>query len=128
LTARRLDDQELQALIAAEKLASLDPGSTSAKPNAYYKNLYRFQSCFIAGSLATGRDTVAECVCGAAVELYKDQKRIGRTRTDEFGDFKFDALPRNSGAYRVKIGNGHVPLRTVTVTLEDSQAIPTIWI
>ena len=45
------------------------------KPRVYYKNLYRFNKCFIGGSIATIQKNLEDCVKNAKVELYKDEVR-----------------------------------------------------
>ena len=45
---------------------------------------------------------------------------IAEAGSDNYGDFKFDKLPENSGAYAVKIeAEGHTG-KSVDVTLEES--------
>jgi Fe-S-cluster-containing dehydrogenase component len=87
-----------------------------------YKNLGRFASCFIAGSVAAERNGVVDCVAGAVVSLQKAEHACGSdewlqtTRTDAFGDFKFDGLEPDSGAYVVEVEPaGHGSARVTTV-------------
>ena len=48
-----------------------------------------------------------ECVEGAEVTLSQDGKTLATTVTDGFGDFRFDDLPKNGGAYRVEVSHAH---------------------
>ena len=50
---------------------------------------------------------MVECVEGAEVTLSQDGKDLATTLTDGFGDFRFDNLPRNGGAYRVDVSHAH---------------------
>jgi hypothetical protein len=43
------------------------------------------------------------CVAGARATLLHDGSRIGEATSDVFGDFRFDLLPSESGAYRIDI-------------------------
>jgi hypothetical protein len=54
------------------------------------------------------------------VRLVKDGSRIAEERTDNYGDFKFDRLDENSGAYTVEIEAAGKPRKTVPVTLAES--------
>jgi Fe-S-cluster-containing dehydrogenase component len=63
-------------------------------PHVRYRNLFRFTRCFLAGSIATRREEGREeCALGVCVSLYDQEgKFLAETRTDAFGDFKFDDL------------------------------------
>lgn len=100
----RLDDREMDRLIAEEKLEAYAPGAADTRPSVFYKNLYRFTRCFIGGSLATLIDGRQECVEGAVVSLFNgSNEHINDVRSDPFGDFKFDNLEPHSGAYVLSI-------------------------
>ena len=103
LTFRGCDDFEMSRIAEEEKLAVLKPAANT-RPSVYYRNLHRYTRCFIGGSVATQMDGKEECVEGAKVTLSAEEGgRIAETRTDAFGDFKFDDLPPNSGRYTVVI-------------------------
>ena len=46
---------------------------------------------------------VVDCVEGARVRLIKSGAVVAETTSDNYGDFKFDKLDENSGAYTVEI-------------------------
>jgi len=102
LRCELLEESELQEKIAAESLQWLRP-ELGTKPQVYYKNMYRFDGCFIAGSVAVEKLGLVDCVKGAAVKLLRGEEHLAETFTDAFGDFKFDALPENSGEYGLEI-------------------------
>ena len=102
LRCELLEDSELQEKIAAESLQWHRP-EFGTKPQVYYKNMYRFDGCFIAGSVAVEKSGLVDCVKGAVVKLLRGEENLAETITDAFGDFKFDALPENSGDYRLEI-------------------------
>jgi hypothetical protein len=93
-----------------------------------YKNLFRYTACFIAGSVATRRKGVEECVADLPVNLVRDGGILHQTTTDSFGDFKFDGLAADSGAYRIDIDPGTGEKHQVEAVLGQSCAIGTIWI
>lgn len=128
LSFRALEDQEMERLIKEQKLEAYRPG-TDTHPSVYYKNLYRFTKCFIAGSVATREGVREECVEGARVTLFDDRgNEKGETRTDAFGDFKFDGLDARSGAYTVRVEkNGH-EAEPIRVELQESVSIGTVHV
>jgi hypothetical protein len=52
--------------------------------------------------------------------------RIAQERTDAFGDFKFDKLERDSGAYTVEIAHPEHVKKIVEVQFGESQYLGTI--
>jgi Fe-S-cluster-containing dehydrogenase component len=95
-------EAEMAAIVAAEELTTLHP-EYGTRPRVYYKNLYRFDRCFLGGSVALAVQGVVDCAVGARVTLYQDSRQVLTTVTDAFGDFKFDGLLENSGGYEVQI-------------------------
>jgi Fe-S-cluster-containing dehydrogenase component len=97
--AAKLSDEEMKARAEREGLEVLRP-EWGLGPRVWYKNLYRFNRDFIAGSaayhLADGRE---ECAEGAVVRLVKDGRELASQEADYFGDFKFDGLEPESGPY-----------------------------
>jgi hypothetical protein len=113
------EDDEMQRTAEAEGLEVLNP-EHGTKPRVWYKNLWRYSTAFIGGSVSMEKDGLIDCVEGAKVTLSKDGATADEAVTDIYGDFKFDKLPENSGAYAVKIeAEGHAE-KSVDVTLEES--------
>ena len=79
------------------------------KPRVYYKNLWRYSTCFIAGSVSAKTKGVVDCVEGATVRLLKDGAVVAEATTDNYGDFKFDRLDENSGDYISEDFAGRIP-------------------
>jgi hypothetical protein len=75
----------------------------ATKPRVYYRNLWRYSTCFIGGSVAAEANGIVDCVEGASVRLLKDGKPVADTTSDNYGDFKFDKLAEDSGAYQVEV-------------------------
>ena len=99
-----VEDSEMAKIIKDESLEVLHP-EYNTKPRVYYKNLYRYLKCFIAGSVAFVRDGIEDCVGGAEVVLYQNGEKLMEMKTDNFGDFKFDNLDPNSGFYKIIVGH-----------------------
>jgi Fe-S-cluster-containing hydrogenase component 2 len=93
---------EMAALAKAEGLQVLKP-ELQTKPRVYYKNLHRNTHSFIGGSVVATINGVLECVESAKVELLRAGSTVLLTKTDAFGDFKFDALENHSGKYTVRV-------------------------
>jgi Fe-S-cluster-containing dehydrogenase component len=113
------EDDEMQRTAEADGLEVLNP-EHGTKPRIWYKNLWRYSTAFIGGSVSMEKDGLIDCVEGAKVTLSKDGATVAEATTDIYGDFKFDQLPENSGAYAVKIAAEGHPDKSVDVTLEES--------
>lgn len=100
--AVKLDDEAMQARASQEGLRVLLP-KLNAKPRVYYRNLERWDTCFIGGSVSASVDGVIDCIAGAEVSLLQGDKCIAVTRSDDFGDFRFNGLARKSGRYRIHV-------------------------
>jgi hypothetical protein len=75
----------------------------ATKPRVYYRNLWRYSKCFIGGSISCEQNGLVDCVAGASVRLLKDGNLVGEAVSDNYGDFKFDKLDKDSGKYVVEI-------------------------
>jgi Fe-S-cluster-containing dehydrogenase component len=129
LSIVKLDDGAMQRLIEAQSLELLGGASNPTRPTVYYKNLYRFKKCFIAGTVATGRDQgQEECLQGAAVKLFKEGRLLEDGVTDAFGDFKFDRLQDNSGFYDLEISHPVKGAKQIQIELKQSVSVGTVWI
>jgi Fe-S-cluster-containing dehydrogenase component len=71
------------------------------KPRVKYKNLYRFDSSLICGSVALV--DINECAEDAVVKLASGGKEIAETTTNNYGDFYFDGLPAGGGSFSVTV-------------------------
>ena len=96
---------DFQKRIAAEGLTRYQ-ADVSADGLVWYKNLYRFTKCFIAGGLLKD----GECAEGVTVSL--KGAKVPDQVTNYFGDFRFDGL--DPGTYTIA-ANGK-DLKEVTIT------------
>lgn len=119
------DDSEMQKIIESENLEVLHP-EYDTKPRVYYKNLYRFLTCFIGGNVAITKKEITDCAEGARVTLIKDSKKIGAAVTDNYGEFKFDQLEKDSGTYLLDIEFKDYEKKRMEVDLRLSANVGTI--
>ena len=121
----KLDDDAMARKVEEENLEVLHP-EHGTKPRIYYKNLWRYSSAFIGGTVAATRDGVVDCVEGALVTLTRGGEKIAELESDNYGDFKFDRLDVDSGAYKVTVTKSGHDKRSVDVTLGVSTNIGAI--
>jgi Fe-S-cluster-containing dehydrogenase component len=98
----KVEDAEMTRIAREEELEVMKP-EAGTKPRVYYKNLWRYTKCFIAGSVSAEADGFVDCVEGATVRLLKGNHPVAEASSDNYGDFKFDHLDENSGNYTVEI-------------------------
>jgi Fe-S-cluster-containing dehydrogenase component len=97
-----VEDTEMARIAREEGYEVLNP-EFGTRPRVHYRNLHRVRSAFVGGTVAGAVAGVAECIAGARVTLRKDAAVVHRTVTDTFGDFRFDGLARESGAYEIEV-------------------------
>lgn len=102
LRALKVEDHEMRSIVAAEKLETLDPDGDH-RPRVFYRNLYRVTRVFVGGTLVAVEDGMEVCVAGASVRLLRGREPVAETRSDAFGDFRFDALEPFSGEHCIEI-------------------------
>jgi hypothetical protein len=125
---RHVEDAEMKEIIQAERLEVYQPQHKTS-PRVYYKNIYRFTRCFIAGSVAVRLHGTEECAEGAKVTIFSAaNEKMGECLTDNFGDFKFDNLQENSGRYTLRIANKSYDAKTIAVDLKQSLNVGTIFL
>jgi Fe-S-cluster-containing dehydrogenase component len=118
----KAEDEAMYQLATRENLEVLSP-ELNTHPRVYYKNLYRFERCFLAGSVAIVLDGVIDCAQGAMVILKKEDRIIAEIQTDVFGDFKFDKLEPNSGTYELEIAYNDLEKKVISVEVTNSLSI-----
>jgi Fe-S-cluster-containing dehydrogenase component len=100
-----VDDVEMAKIAREQELEVVRP-ELETKPRVYYRNLWRYSTCFIAGSVSIETKGAVDCVEGATVRLLKNGAVVAEVTTDNYGDFKFDRLGENSGDYSVEVAFG----------------------
>ncbi|BBO75554.1 oxidoreductase [Desulfosarcina widdelii] len=119
LSIVKADDAQIQKMVKEENLEALHP-EYNTFPRVFYRNLYRYNRAFIAGSVAYGADSGEECAKNAVVSLVKNGRAVYECKTDFFGDFKFDGLKENGQTYEVHILLATFPEKILTVDLKTS--------
>jgi hypothetical protein len=102
MRAVKVEDEEMAEMARTQALEVMRP-ELNAKPRVYYRNLWRYTTCFIGGSVSADARGVVDCVEGATVRLIHNDRVVAETTTDNYGDFKFDRLGEGSGSYAVEI-------------------------
>lgn len=120
-----IEDDEMNRISENEKLEVLYPEHNTC-PSVYYKNMYRFDKCFIAGSVEFEHSGVIDCAEGVIVKLYSGTNLVEETVTDNYGDFKIDRLQPNSGDYLLEIAKEGFQSKELSVNLELSLNIGSI--
>ena len=125
LTIAQVDDKELAKMAKAEGLTEYKP-ELGTSPHTKYKNLYRYVSAMLTGSVAL--TDVNECAENAKVTLLKNGKKVGETVTNNYGDFKFDQLPAEGGEYTVKVAFDGRPGKSKDVSAKGSVNVGVIYL
>ena len=116
MRAIKVEDAEMERLTREQGLEVLKP-ELGTKPRVHYRNLWRRATCFVGGSISAEVNGVVDCLEGAKVRLLKGTACVAETTSDNFGDFKFDRLGENSGAYIVQIEVDGRPKKVIEVQL-----------
>ncbi len=120
------EDSEMEKVKKSESLEVYQP-QYKAKPRVYYKNLYRYTRCFVAGSVAL--QDIDECAEGAKITLMKGaNKVVDKTVTNNYGDFKIDNLEEKSGKHLVEVAYKGYEKKTVEVDVKKSVNLGTIFL
>lgn len=119
LQSVKVDDAEMERLIEEQQL-EVHHLEYETKPRVYYKNLWRYTSSFIAGSLSGTRNEKVECLAEVEIQLVHDGDTLQTRKTDTFGDFKFDKLKAHGQAYQVQIIVEGEMIKTIDVVLDQS--------
>jgi Fe-S-cluster-containing dehydrogenase component len=122
MKAVALEDADMEKMAREQGLEVMKP-ELRTKPRVYYRNLWRYSTAFIGGSVSRQANGVVDCVEGAKVTLRQGGKVVAELTTDNYGDFKFDKLPEDSGAYTVEVGG-----QSIDVTLGASKYLGEIRI
>jgi Fe-S-cluster-containing dehydrogenase component len=120
MKAIKVEDEVMTSIAVDQGLEIIRPDLAGTRPRVWYRNLWRYTKCFIGGSVSAEQNGVVDCVEGAKVRLMKDGRAVAETQSDNYGDFKFDRLDENSGAYTVEIEAAGGRKKTVAAKLGES--------
>lgn len=127
LTVLFCDDSEMEGTASKEGLKVLHP-EFKTKPRVYYRNLHRYERCFVAGSIAVQKQGVTDCVKDATVILRSSSGKVEEAISDLFGDFKLDNLEENSGRYTLEISHPDFNRKELEVEVTASVSLGTIYL
>jgi len=109
-------DEEMSEIIAAEGLEAYKP-ELGAKPRVLYKNLYKWQSVFVAASVAF-KDT-DECAEGVVLTVSRGKIKAGEATANNFGEVVVDRLEAGAEYTVTTTASGYKPFTTL-VKLDES--------
>jgi len=121
----KIDDRKMQKRVENQDLKILFPDHQT-HPRVYYKNLHRFESCFIAGSVSVKLGDMIDCVQGAKVVLKKNDVVVAEMLTDNYGDYKLDYIKPDSGVYRLDVTYKDFEMKTITIEVTKSMSLKDI--
>lgn len=120
ITSAKISDQAMRTRASAEGLEPLR-ADFGTRPRVWYRNLARIRDIFIAGSLETERDGVADCLAGAEIRLMRDGQMLARTVSDDFGDFRLDGISAEGATAQVVIDVAGNAVHTRDVLLDEAR-------
>lgn len=119
------EDEAFGEIAAAQGLKALVGEKSS--PRVLYKNLYKFNKCFISGALAYLNGDIEEAAVGARVELLMKGELLMEAQADFLGEFKFDRLPPDSGPFTIRCQlEGFLPIEQEVTIAKESPCLETM--
>jgi len=115
-------DEEFAKIKKKQKLMPITEGSNESR--VLYRNLYKLNTCFVAGALTFKDGKIQRAAANADVELTQGGKTVAKGKTDFFGEFKLDQVPKNGGTYELKCTlSGYKPISKSVTVKEDSPCL-----
>lgn len=118
----KTDDGAMQKKMEGQELKILHPEHRT-RPRVYYKNLHRFERCFIAGSICVKAGDIIDCAQGAIVVLKKNDLALDQVQTDHYGDFKFDNIEPDKGAFTIDVAYKNFEIKVFTIEVTKSVSL-----
>lgn len=113
------EDSEFEDIVKSENLKSLFEGDH--RPRVMYKNLYRYNKCFVTASLSYEKDGLDEAAVDAYVCLKVGDEEVHEQDADFLGEIKIDKIPKNSGKFTLECNlAGYEPVIKSFEILEKS--------
>ena len=117
LSVVKCSDPEFEKLIKKEGLRPLE--SCNNQPRLMIKNAYKYETVYVYGAVVTRKDGIERAVEGAELTLCLNGEEITSAKTDFFGEFKLDRLPKNSGEFDLKVEVDGKSITTLKVNVTD---------
>lgn len=113
------EDSEFERIIEKQKLKPITDGSN--QPRVLYRNLYKYNKCFVAGALCYMDGEIERAATEAKIKLSMNGVLLKETYADFLGEFKLDRLPKNSGTYKLEFSMpGYKSIETEVEIKEES--------
>ena len=94
------EDHEFNEMADAQGMRPITDGSN--KPLVVYKNLYKYNKCFVAGAMAYMDGDIEMAATDAKVKLLMNGEVLIEQEADFLGEFKIDRIPQNSGTFTLE--------------------------
>lgn len=125
LSVVRCEDAAFEQLVENQKLKPLY--ESSHKPRVLYRNLHKYTTCFISGALAYKQDGIEKAAADATVRLKLNGEVLKEVKTDFFGEFKIDRIPKNSGTFEIEGSlSGYNPIHCHVTVGDESPCMDVI--
>jgi len=122
LKSVRISDGEMARICQEDKLEVLKP-ELGTKPRVYYKNLNSLTKVLVAGTVEWDVDGRTECAANISVSISQSGTKVAESKTDEFGEFKFDGFEKNSGPYQLDIVHDSATRKIVEMNLGNESLV-----
>jgi Fe-S-cluster-containing dehydrogenase component len=119
LRALKVEDDEMRRIARDEGLEPLQPEG-AYKARVHYRNLARYATVFVGGTLVGTEGGLESCVAHARVTLGRGSDTIAETESDAFGDFRFDGLAASGAQHRIEIAVAGYAAQAVDFRLADN--------
>lgn len=115
----KISNEEMYRIVESEGLRVIRP-ELGTEPRVYYRNMNRFDRCFIGGNAVAEVAGTLDNVIGAKVVVSLEGDAVAELETDAFGDFKLDDLDPHSGTYRIVVSHQRYGKASVEISLDES--------
>lgn len=117
LKSLKVEDAEMAEIAKSEGLQPIS-SKYKTKPRVHYKNLYQYNTLFIAGDVLEVAGEAVECLGDVQVILHKDDQELGRALTNPFGEFTIDGLEPELGECTLTVSKQGFETIKVALMLE----------
>lgn len=119
IEAVKVTDDEMRQRVEDEQLEVLNP-EFDTKPRIYYRNLYRYNTLLVGGTVVSVTGSREDCVAGATVALVSEGSADIVVKTDPFGEFRFERLSPDTDLCKIHIRHDDFATKVISVEIEDS--------
>jgi len=114
----KVTDADMALKATEQDLRVLSP-ELGTRPRVHYRNLHRWDRSFVGGTVLSDAGRL-EALAEAEVELLVAGSPLAASRTNAFGDFRFDNLTPGDREHTLQIAHpGYLPVTCVTPVHAD---------